>query len=94
MYLFLSFTVAYHLLVHAFLHQGDGQSGNDSSLDVQDGGGLAVLRVELHVILALDHKLQRIPGRKYHNIIMRDINSTNTKKKKKKRSASQLNCSV
>lgn len=34
----LSFTLAYHLLVHVLLHQGNGQSGDDSPLDVQDGG--------------------------------------------------------
>lgn len=53
-----------HLFAHVFFLQGHSQSGDDTSLHVQDGGSLSILGVQFHVVLTLDHNLQGVSKRK------------------------------
>lgn len=50
-----------HVVVLVFLHQRHQQSGDDTSLHVQDRSCLPLFRVQLHIVHSLNHHLQCIP---------------------------------
>lgn len=54
---------SYHLLVLLLLKYGHKKGRDYTPLDVQDGGGLILLREKFHLILSLNHDLQGVSGK-------------------------------